>query len=159
MLLSLFPIWIVEQYNLKTLTKDSWVHLEMRHTVWGLAQAGILANKPLQQNLAPFGYYKCINTPSLWYHKTCPITFTLIVDNFGVKFIDKADVDHLIASIKMTYILTKDWTGDLYCGTKLGWDYVNWTIDISMPGCIKKNFKSMSMSFRQSLSIVSTHLS
>ncbi len=43
--LSLFPSWIVKQNDLKTHAKDGWVHLEMRHTVWGLLQAGILANK------------------------------------------------------------------------------------------------------------------
>ncbi len=118
--LSLFLSWIFKQYNLKTHVMDSWVHLEMRRAVWGLPQAGILANKRLQRKLAPFGYYQCVNTPSLWYHGTHPFTFMLIVDDFGVKYIDKADVDHLIASIKTTYTLTKDWTGNLYCGIKLG---------------------------------------
>ena len=121
--LSLFPKWIVKQCNLTTHAKDGWVHLEMRRTVWGLPQAGILANKHLRRKLAPFGYYKCVNTPGLWYHQTRPIMFTLVVDDFGVKYIDKADVNHLIASIKTTYTLTKDWTGNLYCGIKLGWDY------------------------------------
>jgi hypothetical protein len=110
----------------------------MRKAIWGLLQVGILANKHLRRKLALFGYYKCINTPGLWYHETCPIMFTLIVDDFGVKYVDKADVDHLIASIKMTYTLTKDWSGDLCCGIKLEWDYKNWTVDISMPGYIKE---------------------
>jgi hypothetical protein len=47
--LSLFPTWIVEQYNLNTHAKDGWVHLEMRKAIWGLPQAGILANKCLRQ--------------------------------------------------------------------------------------------------------------
>jgi hypothetical protein len=34
--LSLFPQWIVQQYNLNTHAKDGWVHLEMRRAVWGL---------------------------------------------------------------------------------------------------------------------------
>ena len=54
---------------------------------------------------------------------------------------DKADVNHLIASIKMTYTLTKDWSGDLYYSIKLKWDYKNWTVDISMPGYIKKKLQ------------------
>jgi hypothetical protein len=53
--LSLFPQWIIAQYDLKTHAKDGWVHLEMRHAVWGLPQAGILANKRLRRKLAPFG--------------------------------------------------------------------------------------------------------
>jgi hypothetical protein len=62
----------------------------MRQAVWGLPQAGILANKCLCHKLAPFGYYKSTNTPGLWRHKSKPITFALVVDNFGVKFMNKA---------------------------------------------------------------------
>jgi hypothetical protein len=87
-----------------------------------VAQAGILANKRLHRKLAPFGYAECENTPGLWCHETRPISFTLVVDNFGVKYVNKEDVDHLIASIKTTYSLTEDWTGNLYCGIVLEWD-------------------------------------
>jgi hypothetical protein len=134
----------VDQYNLATHQKDEWVHLEMRKAVWGLPQAGILANKRLRQKLAPFGYFKCVKTPGLWKHKSRPLTFTLVVDDFGVKYERKEDVDHLIASIKSTYKLTKDWTGTLYCGISLEWDYTNRTVDISMPGYIKKKLQEYS---------------
>jgi hypothetical protein len=60
---------------------------------------------------------------------------------FGVKFVNKADVDHLISSIKQAYRLTKDWTGNLYCGITLEWDYMNRTVDISMLGYIKKKLQ------------------
>jgi hypothetical protein len=113
----------------------------MRRAVWGLPQAGILANKCLQQKLAPFGYFESTNTLGLWYHKTRPITFTLVVDNFGVKYVNKDDVDHLIASIIKDYMLTKDWTGNLYCGIQLDWDYAGRTVDISIWGYIKKKLQ------------------
>jgi hypothetical protein len=136
--LNLFPVWIIKQYDLTKHAKDRWVHLEMQCAIWGLLQAGVLANKCLCRTLAPFGYYKCVKTPGLWYHEMHPITFTLVVDDFGVKFVDKADVDHLIAIIKTTYTLTKDWTDNLNCGNKLGWDYKKRTIDILMLGYIQK---------------------
>jgi hypothetical protein len=44
----------------------------------------------------------------------------------------------LIKCIREEYELTEDWTGDLYCGIKLHWDYNACTLDISMPGYIKK---------------------
>jgi hypothetical protein len=47
--LSLFPLWTIEQYNLKKLASDGWVYINMRRAVWGLPQAGILANKQLYQ--------------------------------------------------------------------------------------------------------------
>jgi hypothetical protein len=67
-----------------------------------------------------------------------PITFTLVVDNFGVKYVRKEHADHLIWCIKQKYELTKDWAGNLYCGIKLSWDYGTQTLDISMPGYIQK---------------------
>ncbi len=131
---------------------------QMRHAVWGLPQVGILENKRLRQYLAPFGYYKCINTPGLWYHETWPISFTLIVNNFGVKYIDKVEVDHLIASIETTYTLTKDWTGDMYCGIKLNLDYVKRMVNISMPGYIQKKSQEYEhVKPKKSPKIVSTH--
>jgi hypothetical protein len=51
--------------------------------------------------------------------------------------VGKEHVDHLIQCIKKDYELT-DWTGDLYCGIQLDWDYNARTLDISMPGYIKK---------------------
>ncbi len=43
--LALFPVWTIEQYNLHNLALDGWVYIKMRRAVWGLPQAGILANK------------------------------------------------------------------------------------------------------------------
>ncbi len=139
--LLLFPAWTIDQYKLKTLALDGWVYIEMRQAVWGLPQAGILANKRLRCKLAPFGYYESINTHGLWRHESKPITFTLVIDNFGVTFVNEVNVDHLISSIKQTYILTKDWTGNLYCGIMLEWDYMNHTANIFMPGYIEKKLQ------------------
>ena len=109
--------------------------------MWGLPQAGILANKLLHKRLAPHGYFECKQTPGLWKHVTRPITFTLVVDDFRVKYTRQEDIDHLINCIKKKYELTEDWDGDLYCGICLKWDYVKRTLDISMPGYIVKQLQ------------------
>jgi hypothetical protein len=77
----------------------------------------------------------------LWYHESRLIFFTLVVDDFGLKYENKDDVNHLVASIKTTYTLTKDWSRDLYCGIALAWDCVNRMVDISMPGYIKNKLQ------------------
>ena len=43
--------------------------------------------------------------------------------------------------LKQTYKLSEDWTGSLYCGITLDWDYENGHVDISMPGYIKKKLQ------------------
>ena len=34
--------------------------------------------------------------PGLWKHDTQPISFTLMVDNFGVKYVKEEHVEHLM---------------------------------------------------------------
>ncbi len=130
----LFSEWTIKQYDLQKYIYNGFIYLKMRRAVWGLPQAGILANKLLRKRLLPHRYYECANTPSPWKHKMQPIFFTFVVDDFGVKYVGREHVEHLIACIKDKYELTKDWTGDLYCGIKLNWDYNATTFDISMPG-------------------------
>jgi hypothetical protein len=121
--LALFPDWIKMQCNLDTHAKNRIVYLEMRCAVWGLPQAGNLANKSLQKCHLPHVYFKCPNTPSFWKHNTLSTAFKLVVDDFGGTYVGKEHAHHLIKCIKTKYELTKDWTGNLYCGIKLNWDY------------------------------------
>jgi len=62
--LALLPEWI--KNNLDTNARDGFVFLEIGRAVWGLPQAGILANKLLRKQLKPHGYYECVNAPGLW---------------------------------------------------------------------------------------------
>jgi hypothetical protein len=59
-----------------------------------------------------------------------------VVDNFGVKYVGREHVDHLIDSVEKHYAFSKDWEGKLYCGIHIQWDYPNRTVDLSMPGYI-----------------------
>jgi hypothetical protein len=95
MLLSRFPEEIIQKYNLNALAVEGWVYIEIRKGMYGLKQVVILANQLLQTRLAPFGYYPARHTPGLWLHKTQPISFTLIVDDFTVKHVGKQHAEHL----------------------------------------------------------------
>ena len=61
-----------------------------------------------------------------------------MVDDFGVKYTGQYNAQHLINTIKKFYTLSEDWTGGLYCGITLKWEYKHRTLDFSMPGYIKK---------------------
>jgi hypothetical protein len=88
-----------------------------------------------------------MNMPGLWYNDTHPISLTLVLNNFGIKYIKDNNIKHLIASLKTMYALTEDWTGDLYCGIALNCDYINRIVDISMPGYIKKKIQEYGQLF------------
>jgi hypothetical protein len=132
MLLSRFPEEIIQKYNLNALAVDGWVYIEIRKGMYGLKQAGLLANQLRQTRLAPFGYYPARHTPGLWLHKTRPISFTLAVDDFTVKYVGKQHAEHLRNDLLRTYELTTDWTATVYSGITLKWDYKHSTCNISM---------------------------
>jgi hypothetical protein len=136
MLLSRFPEEIIDKYNLGALAVDGWLHIEIRKGMYGLKQVGLLSNQLLQTRLAPFGYYPARHTPGLWLHKTRPIAFSLIVDDFAVKYVGKQHADHLRNALLQSYELTTDWAAKVYSGMSLKWDYKNRTCDISMPGYV-----------------------
>jgi hypothetical protein len=136
MLLSRFPEEIIQKYNLNTLAVDGWVYIEIRKGMYGLKQAGLLANQLLQTRLAPFRYYPARHTPGLWLHRTRPISFTLVVDDFAVKYVGKQHAEHLRDALLRTNELTTDWTATVYSGMTLKWDYKNKTCDISIPGYV-----------------------
>jgi hypothetical protein len=136
MLLSRFPEEIVSKYNLKALALDCWVYIQIRKGMYGLKQAGLLANQLFQKHLAPFGYYPARHTPGIWLHKTIPLSFSLIVDDVAVKYVGKQHADHLRNALLQSYELTTDWEGKVYSGMSLKWDYKNRTCNISMPGYV-----------------------
>jgi hypothetical protein len=136
MLLSRFAEEIVDKYNLDALALDGWVHIEIRKGMYGLKQAGLIANQVLPTRLAPLGYYPAHHTPGLWLYKTRPIAFSLIVDDFAVKYVGKQHTDHLINTLLQIYELIIDWAAKVYSGMSLKWDYKNRTCDISMPGYV-----------------------
>jgi hypothetical protein len=82
--------------------------------MYGIPQAARLANDLLINRLAPHGYQPFEHTHGLWQHKTRPVTFTLVVNNFGVTYVGKEHADHLLNTLKKYYQVTEDWEGKLY---------------------------------------------
>jgi hypothetical protein len=132
------PDSVMAQYQLTPLARNGSVLVEIRKGMYGLPQAGILANDRLQAHLATAGYHPVKHTPGLYRHATRPITFTLVVDDFGVKYVGREHAEHLIATLRALYTITTDWDGALYLGMTLAWDYTQRTVDCSMPGYVSK---------------------
>ena len=82
-----------------------------------------------------------MHTPGLWLHIFRPSEFTLVVDNFGVKFVDVEQLQLLVKSLKKFYEVFLDPTGSKYCGITLEWDKKNRTVDLSMPHYVPTKLK------------------
>mgnify|MGYP000960355379 CR=1 FL=1 len=139
------PKEIIVEYNLrKKVTNDGHVYVEIQKGMYGLPQAGILSNKLLRTRLAQDGYFELPHTPGLWKHVCRPVWFTLVVDNFGVKYIGQENAEHLMNSLKKHYEVEEDWAGQLYCGIKLNWNYDQGYVDTDMVKYTLKNLKKYS---------------
>ena len=71
--LACIPDEIIEQYNLRTLSSDGWVYLNIRKGMPGLKQAGRIANNRLKAHLSNFGFTPVPRTLVMWKHDTKPI--------------------------------------------------------------------------------------
>jgi hypothetical protein len=109
--ISSIPQEIIDEFRLLELAHDGRVYIEIQKGMYGLPQAGILANKLLQQRLALDVYRPTEHTHGLWRHKTRPVWFSLVVDDFGIKYIGHDNAEHLMALIKKNYDISSDWTG------------------------------------------------
>jgi hypothetical protein len=80
------PEDVIAQYNLREkATPDGYVYCKIQKGMYSLPHAGIIAQLQLKEQLAKHGYRQSKTTPGLWKHDTRPISFSLVVDNFGVK--------------------------------------------------------------------------
>jgi hypothetical protein len=69
------PEEIILQYNLGDIVHNGYIYLEVRKGMYGLPQAGILANQLLVKRLAPFGYAPVTHTPDYGSTNTAPSYF------------------------------------------------------------------------------------
>jgi hypothetical protein len=137
--LEFFPQDIINGYGLHDkVDADGNVFCEVQRGMYGLPQAGILAQDLLTKHLYKAGYRQSKITPGYWRHDWCPISFTLVVDDFGVKYTNKDDVQHLVSVLKKDYEIDIDWEGTRYLGLMLDWDYAAHKVHLSMPGYIEK---------------------
>ena len=136
--IDIFPQEFIDQYGLADKVKNGFVYCAIIRCMYGLPQSGILANKLLRERLLKHGYYEMPHTPGLWKHVSRPISFTLVVDDFGIKYVGEEHAKHLIGVLEEDYTMDVDWTGSLYCGINLSWNYEKRYVDISMPAYVKK---------------------
>jgi len=133
------PDDIKQKYKLADkVTSDGYVYIKIGKGMYRLKQASILAFQHLVRQLAPHGYRPCPYTTGLWEHDTRLTKFCLCVDDFGIKYFCKDDLNHLLDTLRKYYKISVDMDGKNYCGLSIYWDYAKHFVDISMPGFTSK---------------------
>ena len=77
--------------------------------MYGLHQTGLLVQKLLEKRLGAHGYTQSKFTPGYWMHKSHIVSFSLVVDDFGVlKYVGEENADHVIAVLEEHYQIWED---------------------------------------------------
>ncbi len=101
------PDEVIREYKLREkATKNGSIYIRAKRGMYGLPQAGLLANKLLKKCLNKHGYRQRKLVPGLWKHDTRSIQFTLVVDDFGIKYAGKEHAQHLKNTLEEHYKLT-----------------------------------------------------
>ena len=77
---------IIAQYNLLAHPLDGWVYLNIRKVMSSLKQADIVTNNRLTLHLTKHVYAPVPRTSSLLAHAHLPMMFSLVVNDFGIKY-------------------------------------------------------------------------
>ncbi len=132
--LSDMPEDVIAHYKLLNIaTPDGYVYCEICQGMYGLPQAGIIAQELLAKRLKEHGYSQSKTTPGLWKHEWHPVWFSLVVDNFGVKHIGEEHAHHLLQAVHKYYKCLVKPKEERYCGLTIKWDYPGKKVHILMP--------------------------
>ncbi len=136
------PEVIIKHYKLLDIaTPDGYVYCKIRQGMYGLPQAGIIAQELLAKRLKEHGYSQSKTTPGLWTHKWQPIMFFLVVDNFGVKYVGKEHAQHLLRRVQKYYNCLYKEDGERYCRLTIKWNYPGKKVHQLMPSYAKNALK------------------
>ena len=120
------------------------VLFEVVGSMYGHPAAGLIAYTDLVTHLAAHGYYQSRLIPCLFMNLDKSITFTLVVDDIGIKYKQgSGEIKHLqkiLAKPCSKWAVKFDLTGSQYNGQRLQWNYdkSNPTLIKDIPSYIKQ---------------------
>ena len=79
----------------------------------------------------------------MWMNKSRNTNFTLLVDNFGIKFDSPLNLKHSIDALKQKCTISFDMKGSLLVGVTLKWNYQSRAYHFSIPDYIAKLLQSL----------------
>ena len=140
--ISMIPQEFVGKYNVTEKAHNGYISAQVTKGMYGLPQAGRISHDALVKHLDPYGYHPSRKKRGPWKHKSLLINFTLVVNDFGVKYSGNENDLYLKAELEDKYKVTTDWEGKLYLGIALKWDYKKVTFQLSMPGYVREALNS-----------------
>ncbi len=114
-----------------------FVIFRIDQTMYGLKDAGKLSNLRLVSLLlvSASGFLET-TTPCLFRHVSRPISFVLVVGDFGIKYRNRDDYEHLISCLSRLYHVKSHPIASKFLGFAISHDRSQRTLSLSYPGYV-----------------------
>ena len=146
-----FPQDFIDENQIEHLFINNKILVEIRKDMYGLPQAGQLAYIALIKHLQLHGYTRAGFTPGIFKHTTRDNLFSLVVDDFGVKYTSKNDALDLIDTLKentpasLLIGMSEFYLAFTYIGTKPNVPSLFSCLTMSTKTCQDFNIKNLNM--------------
>lgn len=139
------PDDIMREYGLteKSFDANHCIYVEVVNSIYGLPQAGKVAQDALLKHLKDHGYHQAPNTPCLFRHRSKQTAFTLIVDDFLIKYQNRSEAEHLLDTLRKKYRITVDWEARKYNGINIDFNREARTCTLSCPGYVQQALQDL----------------
>jgi hypothetical protein len=133
------PNDVIKHNNLTALaTPDGYISQKIQKGVYSLPHAEIIAQQLLEKRLGQHGYCQSETTPGLWKHDARLFSFTLVVYDFGIKYVGEENAQHLLNTMQQFYKCSCNWDRERYCGLTIKWDYNGQKFHLLIPNYVNK---------------------
>jgi hypothetical protein len=133
---------VIAHYHLLDIASlNRYVYCKIHQGMYKLPQVGIITQELLAKRLKEHGYNQSKTLPGLWTHEWHPITFSLIIDAFRVKYIGEEYAQHLIQVVQKYYSCMFKKEGERYCRLTIKWNYAGKKVYLLMPSYVEKGLK------------------
>ena len=100
------------EFDLQRYSDNGNVLFQVDGTMYGHPVAGRIANADLVEHLGQHGYIQDPNIPSFFENAINQVSFTLVVDDFGIKYTGADTLKNLIRILELRYIIKVDMSGE-----------------------------------------------
>ena len=135
----------IADFSLHPYVSENKILFEVNGSMYGHPAAGRIAQTEFKALVKAHDYYEHPDVPCLFLHRTRPTSFTLIVDDLGIKIFSENDLQHLIDTIKTKWDVKVDRTGAKYNGIRLLWDYDKRTLITDIPNYVTEGLAKLQL--------------
>lgn len=141
----------IEKHDLRQYVHNKKILFQVNGTIYGHPASGHIAQNDLIEHLKKYDYTSTREVPCLFTHPTSGISFTLVVDDFGIKYTNDDNLKQFLSILQQPISKWKikvDRTGGKYNGIRLNWNYNENTLIQDIPNYVTDNIARLNLQIK-----------